>query len=228
MIPIRDTIPVRRVPIVNYLLIGANLFAFVFELSLPPRVLPRFVEIYAFVPSRLWHGPGTLSWNILTIFFAMFLHAGWLHILGNMLYLYIFGDNVEDRLGHVRYLFFYLLCGVAASFAHAFFNPASRVPSLGASGAISGVLGAYLILYPTARVVTLIPILIYPLFVEIPAVLFLLFWFLLQFFTGALSLAEISSTSGGVAYFAHVGGFIAGIILLFALRPPEPRRTRFV
>jgi rhomboid family protein len=225
MIPIRDRIPVRRVPIVNDLLIGANVFVFVFELSLPSRLLQRFIELHGFVPARLWHGPGTPGQNVLTIFSAMFLHAGWLHILGNMLYLYIFGDNVEDRLGHLRYLAFYLLCGVAASLTHAVFNPASRIPSLGASGAISGVLGAYLILYPTARVMTLIPIVVYPLFVEIPAILFLVFWFLFQFL---LSLISVPTSSGGVAYFAHVGGFIAGIIFLFLLRPPEPRRIRFV
>lgn len=219
MIPIRDTSPVRRTPIVNYALIGANLLAFLYELWLPPPLLDRLIHAFAFVPARLWAGPSNLPGNVVTILVAMFLHGGFVHFVGNMLYLYIFGDNIEDRLGHGRYLFFYLLCGGAASLAHAFFNPASRIPSLGASGAISGVLGAYMILYPTARVVTLIPIFIYPLLVEIPALFFLLFWFVLQFFSGALSLAYGFSSQGGVAYFAHVGGFVAGILLLPLLAP---------
>jgi rhomboid family protein len=169
----------------------------------------------------MWSGQAPLSASLATIFTAMFLHAGWLHIGGNMLFLYIFGDNVEDRLGHFRYLAFYFLCGIFASLTHAFFNPASRVPSLGASGAISGVLAAYMFLYPRARVLTLIPIFFF-LTVELPAVVFIFYWFLIQFFSGALSLSMTTPTSGGTAYFAHIGGFAAGVVLLFLMRPRRP------
>jgi membrane associated rhomboid family serine protease len=203
-------------------LIALNSWGFLYELSLPPRFLGRFLSTFAFVPFRLWSGAYPLPASLVTIFAAMFLHAGWLHFGGNMLFLYIFGDNVEDRLGHVRYFVFYLACGVAASLTHAVFNPASRVPSLGASGAISGVLAAYMLLYPRARVLTLIPIFLF-FTVELPAVFFIFYWFVIQFFSGALSLAASTPTSGGTAYFAHIGGFVAGAVLLFALKPPGRR-----
>jgi membrane associated rhomboid family serine protease len=172
----------------------------------------------------MWSGQYTLSASLFTILVAMFLHAGWLHIIGNMLFLYIFGDNIEDRLGHFRYLAFYLLCGVAASLCHAFFNPDSRLPSLGASGAISGVLAAYLFLYPRARILTLVPFFFF-FTVEIPAFFFIFYWFAIQFFSGALSLQSSSPTSGGTAYFAHIGGFAAGIVLLFVMKPRRPTPT---
>ena len=205
----------------NWILIGANLWGFFFELSLSPRELDSFLYVYSFVPSRLWSGQYTLSQSLFTILVAMFLHAGWLHIGGNMLFLYIFGDNVEDRLGHFRYLVFYVLCGIAASLCHAFFNPASRLPSLGASGAISGVLAAYLFLYPRARIVTLVPLFLF-FTTEIPAFVFIVFWFVIQFFSGEASLRMSTPTSGGTAYFAHVGGFLAGIVLLALLKPRRP------
>ena len=168
----------------------------------------------------MWSGDHPLTASVATIFVAMFLHAGWLHFGGNMLFLWIFGDNVEDRLGHFRYLVFYLLCGLAASLCHAFFNPASRLPSLGASGAISGVLAAYLFLYPRARILTLVPIFLF-FTAEVPAFLFIVFWFVVQFFSGTASLSASTPTTGGTAYFAHIGGFVAGIVLLALLKPPR-------
>jgi membrane associated rhomboid family serine protease len=155
----------------------------------------------------------------------MFLHGGFLHILGNMLYLWIFGDNVEDRMGHLRYLVFYLLCGWAASYAHVWSDPASRLPSIGASGAIAGVLGAYLVLYPRAKVVTLIPLGFFTEIVRIPAFLVLAFWFLQQFVAGALSLSARTAQSGGVAWWAHIGGFATGLLLVGLFQRRRRRLT---
>jgi membrane associated rhomboid family serine protease len=154
----------------------------------------------------------------------MFLHGGWLHLLGNMLYLYIFGDNVEDRLGHGRYLIFYLLCGMAAGSAQALLNAGSRLPMVGASGAIAGILGAYLLFFPTSRVVTLVPIFVFLQVFEVPALLYLLFWFLGQFMLGV---AELHSTTGGVAFWAHVGGFVAGMVLGPTMRIRRPARPEW-
>src|SRR5262249_33472363 len=148
----------------------------------------------------------------------MFLHAGWLHLIGNMLYLWIFGDNVEDRLGHFRYVFFYLICGWVASYAHIWADPTSRLPSLGASGAIAGVLGAYIPLYPQARVVTFLPLGFFSQLIQIPAYFFLGFWFLQQFLYGALTLSVRTQQSGGVAWWAHIGGFAAGFLLVWILK----------
>jgi len=212
MIPIRDTIPSSRVPVVNYLLIAVNLGFFFYEVSLGEN-LPPFLERYALIPARFLGG-GYLSFReLLTPVTAMFLHGGWMHVLGNMLYLYIFGDNVEDTLGHGRYLLFYLACGVASFAVQTGFRPDSAVPNVGASGAIAGVLGAYFFLFPRARVVTLLPLFIIFTVVEIPAVVFLGLWFLIQFLSGAVSLGQAAAT-GGVAWWAHVGGFVAGIVLL--------------
>jgi membrane associated rhomboid family serine protease len=201
-------------------LIGLNIWGFLYELSRSPEDLDRFLRVYAFVPARMWSGEYGAAASVVTIFVAMFLHAGWLHIGGNMLFLWIFGDNVEDRLGHFRYLVFYLLCGLAASLCHAFFNPASVLPSLGASGAISGVLAAYLFLYPRARILTLVPIFLF-FTAEVPAFLFIVLWFVMQFFSGTASLSVSTPTTGGTAYFAHIGGFVAGIVLLALLKPPR-------
>jgi membrane associated rhomboid family serine protease len=164
------------------------------------------------VPARLVAHP--LSAQVFTLFSSMFLHGGWLHLLFNMWALYIFGDNVEDRLGHARYLFFYLLGGVVAGVWHVLFNGQSQVPTIGASGAISAVMAAYLVLYPRARVITLIPLFFLPWFVEIPAFIFIGLWFLSQFFNGVLDTATGAQAFGGVAYWAHVGGFVAGLVLL--------------
>jgi len=222
MIPLRDLNPIRTTPFVNYLIIALNVLMFMWELSYGPET-EQFLYNVAFIPARFWI-PGYLVPNLITIFISMFLHGGFLHIAGNMLYLWIFGDNVEDRLGHARYLFFYLTCGLLATLAHAMMNPESRVPSIGASGAIAGVLGAYIILFPKQRVTTLIPIFIFITVREIPAIFLLGFWILMQIFFGAASMnAGDLQSAGGVAYFAHIGGFVAGmllVVLLGGLRRP--------
>jgi membrane associated rhomboid family serine protease len=162
--------------------------------------------------------PAQFAW--LTVLTSMFLHGGWLHILGNMLYLWIFGDNVEDRLGHVRFAAFYLFCGAAAALAHVYINPGSKVPTIGASGAIAGVMGAYFVLYPRSRVLALIPLFIIWEIVEVPAIFFLGLWFLMQFFAGVGSISD-SPDSGGVAFWAHIAGFAAGSLAVVALRKPS-------
>jgi membrane associated rhomboid family serine protease len=224
MIPIRDDIPSRSRPVVSVSLIVVNVLAFFYELSLGPEGLEGFFQDYAVIPARYFAAgyvdpfglvqQFALTDLVVPVFTAMFLHGGWAHIGGNMLYLWIFGDNVEDRMGHGRFLFFYLLSGVLATLAHIMFNPHSQVPSLGASGAIAGVLGAYLLLYPRARVVTLVPIFFFIQFVPIPAVILLGFWFLQQFFAGAMSLGAASAQTGGVAWWAHIGGFVTGMALV--------------
>jgi membrane associated rhomboid family serine protease len=234
MIPLRDDVPSRTVPFVNYTLIALNVVAFLFELSLGPR-LDGFFRQAAVIPSLYSGGDGHLDLAEalvalvqpslgLRVLVSMFLHGGFLHILGNMLYLWIFGDNVEDRMGHGRYLLFYLLCGWSASYAHIWADAASRVPSIGASGAIAGVLGAYLILFPRARVVTLLPLGLFSQLVRVPAVFFLGFWFLQQFLFGTLSLTARTAETGGVAWWAHIGGFAAGLLLvgLFQRRERRP------
>jgi rhomboid family protein len=213
MIPLRDDLPRQRFPIVTYLLIGANVLAFLWQLSLGGD-LERVLYGIAFIPAKFWL-TGNWVGDLLAIVVSMFLHGSLLHIGSNMLYLYIFGDNVEDRLGHFKYLVFYLLCGFIATFAHAFFSPDSRLPAIGASGAIAGVLGAYIVLYPYARVMTLIPIFVFITIRHIPAIFILGLWFVLQLFSGVGSLGVTDAQDlGGVAYFAHIGGFVAGMLLI--------------
>lgn len=225
LIPLRDTIPSRTVPLVNGALIAACVGVFVLQL-LSGSGGEALVQAFGFVPARLFHpgelGPGSFSLGLTGLFSSMFLHGGFLHLAGNMLFLWIFGDNVEDALGHGRYLVFYLGCGALAALLQGLFATTSLVPMVGASGAIAGVLGAYFVLFPHARVVTLVPLFfLFPL-VEVPASLFLLLWFLLQFWQGTASLAvsgEAGAAAGGVAWWAHVGGFAAGIVLLLLLKP---------
>ena len=213
MLPLSDHNPRRTTPYVNYLLVAANVLMFFWEISLGENIEPA-LRFFAFVPARFWASPN-IGLEIGRILVSMFLHGGWLHLGGNMLYLWVFGDNIEDRLGHFRYALFYGLCGVIATLAHAFANPMSRMPSIGASGAIAGVLGAYLVLFPRAQVTTLIPIFIFITVREIPAIFLLGFWFVLQFFSGVASMnIPESQNAGGVAYFAHIGGFVAGMILI--------------
>jgi len=213
MLPLTDHNPRRTFPIITILIIVANVLAFLWEMSLGPELQNTILQV-AFIPRRFWI-PGYLLPNIATIFISMFLHGGFLHIGGNMLYLWIFGDNIEDRLGHVRYTIFYFLCGLLAALAHAFANPSSTMPAIGASGAIAGVLGAYLVLFPRAKVTTLIPIFFFIIIREIPAVIILGLWFVLQLFSGVGSLGVAAGQeAGGVAYFAHIGGFVAGMILI--------------
>ncbi len=225
MLPLKDLNPTRTTPVVNYLIIALNVVVFFWELTLGPDLQPVMMNI-AFIPARFWI-PGYLLPNLATIFISMFLHGGFLHIAGNMLYLWIFGDNIEDRLGHGKYLFFYLICGFGATLSQAFFNASSQVPTIGASGAIAGVLGAYLVLFPTARVRTLIPIFVILIIRDIPAVFILGFWFVLQLISGVGSLGVPNSSDlGGVAFFAHIGGFVLGMILIVLMggtgrQPPK-------
>ena len=227
MLPLTDHNPRRTFPIVNYLLIALNIVAFFWELSLG-RYLEAALMNIAFIPKLFWVDGYWLN-DVLRITVSMFLHGGLLHIGSNMLYLWIFGDNVEDRLGHFRYLVFYLACGFLATLGHAFFSPQSSVPAIGASGAIAGVLGAYLILFPRAQVTTLIPIFFFITVREIPAVILLCLWFVLQLFSGVGSLGVPGAQDmGGVAYFAHIGGFVAGMVLIVLMggtRRPGPRRV---
>jgi membrane associated rhomboid family serine protease len=226
VIPIRDSNRSRNIPVANTLIISTNVLLFLVQLMQGPR-LDRFIYTYGLVPAR-YSVPEiaayfTLWQQIVAFFSFMFLHGGFWHLLGNMWFLYIFGDNVEDHLGPVRYLAFYLLCGWISGLSQLLTNPHSEIPTIGASGAISGVMGAYLVLFPSARVLTLIPIFFIPYFVEIPAFLFLGLWFLLQF----ISAAGSGGQAGGIAWWAHIGGFVFGIILvkLFA-RTPELGMTR--
>jgi membrane associated rhomboid family serine protease len=233
VIPLRDDVPSRTFPVVNLSLIVINVLFFILELGLGER-LEGFLYQAAVVPVLFTghdHSLGIIELLLgsvspdlgARVLLSLFLHGGWTHLLGNMLYLWIFGDNVEDRMGHFRYLVFYLLCGWAATFAHVWAEPALRMPSIGASGAIAGVLGAYVTLYPRARVVTLIPLGIFFPLVQVPAVFFLGFWFLQQFLSGTLSLAARTVETGGVAWWAHVGGFAAGFALVALFQRPQRR-----
>jgi membrane associated rhomboid family serine protease len=212
MIPLRDVIPSRTTPFVTIGIIAINVLAFWFELSLAPGARQAFIRGFGIVPAEL-------AWT--TLVSSMFLHGGWLHIIGNMWYLWIFGDNVEDRMGHGRYLVFYLLSGAVAGAAHALINPDSFVPTIGASGAVAAVMGAYFVLFPRSRVLTLIPLFIFIEIIEIPAVFFLGFWFLMQLFSGAGSIAHTTGSQGGIAFWAHVAGFLAGFGGVFVFRRPE-------
>jgi membrane associated rhomboid family serine protease len=221
MIPIRDTIRSRNYPAVNMMIIGANVLLYLIEMGQGPD-LNRFIFYYGLVPAR-YSAPAiashfTFSEQALALFSFMFLHGSFWHLLGNMWSLYIFGDNVEDRLGPIRYLLFYLCCGWVSGLAHLVTNWYSQVPTIGASGAIAGIMGAYLVLYPRAKILTLIPIFFIPYFIDIPASFFLGIWFLFQF----VSAVGSSGATGGIAWWAHIGGFLFGIILLklFA-RVPE-------
>ncbi len=219
MIPLYDTLRSRRFPIVNWLLIALNVIVFLYEISLSSSALDRLTRTWGLVPAVLLAHPA-VAW--ITIFTAMFLHGGWFHILSNMWVLYIFGDNVEDRMGSGRYLIFYLLSGVAAGLLQSLVLQTSREPMIGASGAIAGVLGAYLVLYPRARIASLVPILFIFTIIEIPATIFLLFWFVSQLFSGWLTLGGASGS--GVAWWAHVGGFLFGVVAVFIF---AQRRTYY-
>lgn len=213
MIPLRDTIEARSRPLVTRSLIAANVLVFLVQLAQGPH-LDRFIFLYGLVPARYFVAPFTEYFTFGEQAFAllsfMFLHGGFGHLLGNMWSLYIFGDNVEDHLGPLRYLVFYLLSGLASGVAHMLIYPTSTVPTIGASGAIAGVMGAYFLLFPSARILTLVPILFIPYFFEVPAFFYLGLWFLLQF----LNAASASGGAGGVAWWAHIGGFVFGMLLV--------------
>jgi len=218
MIPLRDIIPSRTTPVVTIALITINVLVFLYELSLG-RAVDAFTLYWGLVPAAF-------SW--VAVFTSMFLHGGFLHVAGNMLYLWIFGDNVEDRMGHGRFLVFYLLCGVAAALAQTITAPDSVIPMVGASGAIAGVMGAYFVLYPKSRIVTLIPIFFFFQVIEVPAILFLGIWFLMQFLSGLGSIVSVASGStGGVAFWAHVAGFVAGLSGVVVFRRPERQRVEW-
>ncbi len=229
MIPLRDNIPSRRFPVVNSGLIALNVLVFLFEsFLLSGDPLQRFTSSWGLVPARFWQLGDFHSY--LTVFTSMFLHGGWWHLISNMLALYIFGDNIEDRVGHVRYLLFYLLSGVAAAGVHLIAYAESTLPTVGASGAIAGVLGAYLILYPQARVLTLVPVFYFIRLIELPALIYLGFWFISQLFNGLFALAAADVfQSGGVAWWAHIGGFVFGlaVIRLIASRQPTQYAGRY-
>lgn len=214
MIPLRDTQPSNSSPFVTLTIIAVNILVFLYQVSLEPYSLNHFIAQYALVPDRF---------QTPDMFTSMFLHGGWLHLIGNMWFLWIYGDNVEDVLGHGKFLLFYLLCGIAAAGVHATLNSYSRVPTVGASGAIAGVMGAYLIKFPHSRILTLVPIFIFITTVEIPAVFILLYWFVIQIFSGVGSVGYSQVSRGGVAWFAHIGGFVAGMLLILVIR----QRRRF-
>ncbi|HEY6361938.1 MAG TPA: rhomboid family intramembrane serine protease [Vicinamibacterales bacterium] len=219
MIPLRDVIPSRTTPYVTFSLIAVNTLVFLYQLSIGNAV-EEFILYFALIPAAF-------SW--VAVLTSMFLHGGLLHFGGNMLYLWIFGDNVEDRMGHGRFLVFYLLCGTAAALAQTMASPDSVVPMVGASGAIAGVMGAYFVLYPRSRIVTLLPLFVFIQIVEIPAIFFLGFWFVMQLLSGVGSLAttHAGAPAGGIAFWAHAAGFAAGISGVWVFRRPERQRVEW-
>jgi membrane associated rhomboid family serine protease len=214
VVPLRDENPIRSTPTITYGIIGLNIAIFLFQRALTPKGLDIFLDTWAIVPVELTSSfQGILKspqseW--ITLISSQFLHGGWLHLGGNMLYLWVFGNNIEDQLGHFKFLVFYLTCGVIAGLTQWFFDPLATVPTLGASGAIAGVMGAYILRFPRAHIVTLIPILFFFTTVRIPAVFFLGFWFLQQ---ALFSLFTLNTAASGIAYWAHSGGFLAGIVV---------------
>jgi membrane associated rhomboid family serine protease len=218
MFPLRDTQPSYSKPVVTVLLIVVNILVFLFEFSLDPYTRNAFISAYGLVPDHF---------AVTNIFTSMFLHAGWLHVLGNMWFLWIFGDNIEDILGHGKFLLFYLMCGVAAALTQVLFDPTSRVPMVGASGAIAGVMGAYMVKFPRARIVTFVFIFFFITTFDVPAWAMLIYWFVLQLFGGFDSIAASQySHGGGTAFLAHVGGFIAGMVLILLLGTRQPYSRR--
>lgn len=229
MFPLMDNVPSRNPPIATHGLILANVLVFFVQLTLDGEQIRHLFYLFGVVPLRFTHPElaaevGLPGANVWPLFTSMFLHGNWMHILGNMWTLWIFGDNVEDRMGPVGFIGFYLASGLIAGVVHIAVNPASTVPTVGASGAIAGVMAAYLLLYPTAGVVTLVPVLFYPLFITVPAVFYMFIWFLTQFFGGALGL--VSKQVGNIAFWAHIGGFLAGLALCPLFVGPRRRYRR--
>lgn len=232
MIPLRHTLPPSRRPLVNRALVAANVAVFTAQLFLG-AMTERIIQTFGFVPARLLDPAafGYAPWEVaITLVSSLFLHGGFVHLIGNLIYLWVFGGAVEDELGHVRFFFFYIACGAVGSLTHTLLFPHSLIPSIGASGSIAGVLGAFLILRPKARIVTLFPLVVYWAMAEIPALLFLPVWFGMQFFSGFLSLQAARGTQevAGVAWWAHVGGFAFGMLagaILLAFRRDRPRHS---
>ena len=213
MIPLRDSVPSSTTPVVTYAIVAINVLVFIQQLALSPEELHHFFAHYGVVPARL---------QLSDLFTSMFLHGGFMHLIGNMWFLWIYGDNVEDVLGRIKYLAFYLTGGVAGSLLQIAADPNTTIPNIGASGAIAAVMGAYLLKFPHARVLTLIPLFIVFFTRELPAYIILIYWFILQFFSGVGTLAESSTgASGGIAFFAHVGGFLMGMLLIKVLPSRE-------
>jgi len=216
MIPIRDTIPSRRSPFLTVLLITINTAIFIFQTMMTDEQFLAFINEYGLVPLRYIEASILLHFFDPMLYFPfvsnMFLHGSWVHLISNMWILWLFGDNVEDRMGHLRFIAFYLLSGLAAGYTHFLFNQASQIPAVGASGAIAGVMGAYLFLFPRSQIITLVPIfVIIPLFIRIPAVIYLIIWFLSQLYAGAIQVLA-GGMIGGVGWWAHIGGFLAGLL----------------
>ena len=231
MIPIGDSTRRRTTPYVNVALIIASVLVFLYELSLSTIDVGRFFQDWGVIPVQLvdWLESPSVVEEPSTVVTSMFIHGGWLHLIGNMLFLWVFGDNVEDAMGHVRYLVFYLLAGLAATALQVFIDQESLIPMVGASGAIAGVLGAYLVLYPRATVSVVIPLLWFFGAFPVPAAFLIIFWLLLQLLSGVASLGAAAGVTEGIAFWAHVGGFIAGVVLVWAFRRQKPRRrTRTV
>lgn len=226
-IPLNDHIRRQTFWFSTLALLAANVWAFLFELSLGPGV-DRLIFYFGIIPGRYTtpHGPAgtTLEGFLLPLFASMFLHGGWLHLASNMLFLFVFGRSIEDRFGHLKFLLIYFMGGLGGALVHILLNAGSRVPTIGASGAIAGILGAYFVCFPRARITTLIPVFFFLWTVDLPALLLLGYWFLIQFFAGFQALAIQSATGGGVAWWAHVGGFVVGLGLAMILRPRR-RRT---
>lgn len=216
MFPIKDTIPSRRRPIMTVVLIAVNIYFFLMQAALPESQLGQFVQQFGFVPIRFSQIIRNQPWLLAAYYplaTGLFLHGGLFHLVSNMWALWIFGDNVEDLMGHWRFLLFYLVTGIIANIAHYSFNPLSSIPAVGASGAIAGVMGAYFIRYPFAKITTLVLLFFIPLFIDIPALIYLLIWLLSQLYSGTVHLLVDGSLAGGVAWWAHVGGFLAGMFL---------------
>lgn len=224
MIPLKNLRPRTHFPTVTLALIVINFIVFFYQLTLDPRGLHSFIMTYSMIPARaqlaLAHSQYTLAQGFFPLLTSMFLHAGWLHIIGNMWFLWLFGPNVEDRLGHLPYLGFYLACGLGAGIAQTLFSLGSTIPGLGASGAIAGVLGAYVVFFPSSRILTLVTLFFWWFFARLPAVLFIGLWFAVQFLSGLGSLG--SGQAGGVAWWAHVGGFLLGMLLVSGMRRNQP------
>ncbi|MCW5978070.1 MAG: rhomboid family intramembrane serine protease [Bryobacteraceae bacterium] len=217
MIPLRDSQPSNSTPFVTLLLIGVNVVVFLYEVSLDHFSLNHFISVWGMVPAELQYR---------TLITSMFLHGGWMHLIGNMWFLWIYGDNVEDILGAGKYLVFYFACGIAAAFAHILTNPGSAIPTVGASGAIAGVMGAYLLKFPHSKILTLIPIFVVFTTIEISAWIILVYWFVIQIFSGVGSVAYSEASEGGIAFFAHIGGFVAGIALIKLIPTRQRYRAR--
>ena len=215
MIPLRDSQPSRTTPYVTIGIILVNVVLFLYEVLLDPYTRNAFIAHYGVIPARLQAA------DLVT---SMFLHGGWMHLIGNMWFLWIYGDNIEDILGAMQYLVFYLVCGVAAVLTQVLLDPSSRIPTIGASGAIAGVMGAYVVKFPHSRITTLVALFIFWTTVEIPAYIILLYWFVIQLFSGAATIT--SHSQGGVAWFAHVGGFLTGILLIYVMKTNDPWRHR--